>query len=164
MRRWWWIWAVLAASGLLLVALALRGTPEGDIRKTVQEAANATEAGVNRRDLGAVEPFFATPAEGANLAGLGQTIGQLRTFTTHLNAGDQLQVHSFQVQSVAMHESGGLARATYRLHFSVMRGGAAVYTAVVTQDLALLKTPRGWRISGGDQPQLSDVVGQWPPR
>ena len=163
MRRWWWLWAGLALSAVL-VGLALRGTPEGDIRKTVQQAASATEAGVNRRDLSAIEPFFATPAEGANLAGLGQTIGQLRTFTTHLHASDQLQVHSFQIQSVAVHESGGLARATYRLHFSVVRGGAAVYTAVVTQNLALLKTPRGWRISGGDQPQLSDVVGQWPPQ
>ena len=163
MRRWWWVWASLAAGGVL-VALAIRGTPEGDVRTIVQAAANATEDGVNRRDLSAVEPFFATPAEGANLAGLGQTIGQLRTFTPHLNAGDQVQIHSFQIQSVAVHESGGLARATYRLHFSVVRGGAAVYTAVVTQNLALLKTPRGWRISGGDQPQLSDVVGAWPSR
>jgi len=163
MRRWWWLWAGLALSGVL-VALALRGTPEGDVRTIVQAAANATEAGLNKRDLSAVEPFFATPAEGANLAGLGQTIGQLRTFTTHLSASDQLQIHSFQVQSVAVHESGGLARATYRLHFSLVRGGAAVYTAVVTQDLALLKTPRGWLISGGDQPQFSDVVGAWPPR
>lgn len=163
MRRWWWIWAGLAASGLLLV-FGLRSTPEDDIRKTVEGAANVVGAAVNRRDLTAVEPFFATPAEGANLAGLGQTIGQLRSFTTHLNAGDQLQIHSFQVQSVAVHASGGLARATYRLHFSVMRGGAAIFTSVVTQNLALLKTPRGWRVSGGDQAQLSDVVGQWPPR
>jgi len=163
MRRYWWVWAGLAASGLLLV-FGLRGALERAVRTTVQEAASATEAGVNRRDLSAVEPFFATPAEGANLVGLGQTIGQLRTFTTHLDAGDQLQVHSFQIQSVAVHKSGGLARATYRLHFSVERGGAAVYTAVVSQNLALLNTPRGWRISGGDQPQLSDVVGAWPPR
>ncbi|HEX9439151.1 MAG TPA: hypothetical protein VF909_05695 [Roseiflexaceae bacterium] len=163
MKRWWWLWAGLALSAVL-VALALRGTPEGDVRTIVQEASSATEAGVNRRDLSAVEPFFATPAEGANLAGLGQTIGQLRMFTTHLSPSDQVQVHSFQIQSVAVHESGGLARATYRLHVSVVRGGAAVYTAVMTQNLALLKTPRGWRISGGDQPQLSDVVGAWPPR
>jgi len=161
MKRWWWLWAGLVLSGVLL-ALAVRGTPEGDVRTLVQEAANATEAGVNRRDLSAVERFFVTPAEGANLAGLGQTIGQLRMFTTHLSPSDQVQVHSFQIQSVAVHESGGLARATYRLHFSLVRGGATVYTAVMTQNLALLKTPRGWRISGGDQPQLSDVVGTWP--
>jgi hypothetical protein len=163
MRRWWWLWAGLALSGVLL-ALAARGAPEGAVRQTVEDAAKAIEAGLNQRDLGTVEPFFATLAEGANLAGLGQTIGQLRTFTTHLTAVDQVQVHSFQAPSVAVHESGGLARATYRLHFSVVRGGTAVYTAVITQNLALLKTPRGWRISGGDQPQLSDVVGQWPPR
>lgn len=163
MRRLWWIWAGLAATGLLLV-FGLRTTPEGDIRKTVEAAASLIEDGVNRRDLSAVEAYFARPTEGANLAGLGQTIGQLRSFTTHLNDGDQMQVHSFQIQSVAVHDSGGLARATYRLHFSVIRGGTAIFTAVATQDLALLKTPRGWRISGGDQPQLSDVSGQWPPR
>ena len=162
MKRWWWLWAGLALSGVLL-ALAARGTPEGAVRKTVEDAAKAAEAGLNQHDLGTVEPFFATTAEGANQAGLGQTLGPLRMFTTHLGAGDQVQVHSFQVPSVAVHESSGLARATYRLHFSVVRGGTAVYTAVITQNLALLRTPRGWRISGGDQPQLSDVVGQWPP-
>lgn len=163
MRRWWWLWAGLAVSATL-VALVLRGTPDGDVRKTVESAAKAAEISLTQRDLSAVEPFFATIAEGANPAGLGQTLGQLRMFATHLNAGDQVQFHSFQVPSVAVHESGGLARATYRLHFSVVRGGTAVYTAVVVQNLALLKTPRGWRISGGDQPQLSDVIGEWTPR
>lgn len=83
---------------------------------------------------------------------------------THLNASDQVQVHSFEIQSVAVHASGGLAHASYRLHFSLVRGGTTVYTAVVTQNLALINIPRGWRISGGDQPQFSDVVGVWPPR
>jgi hypothetical protein len=36
-----------------------------------------------------------------------------------------------------------LAHATYRLRFGVVRG-AMIYTAVVTQNLALLKTARGW--------------------
>lgn len=160
MRRWWWLWAGLAVSAAL-VTFVLRGTPEGDVRKTVKAAAQAAEISVSQRDLSAVEPFFATIAEGANVTGLGQTLGQLRMFATHLNAGDEVQFHSFRVPSVAVHESGGLARATYRLHFSVVRGGTAVYTAVVVQNLALLKTPRGWRISGGDQPQLSDVIGEW---
>ena len=163
MRRWWWLWASLALGGVL-IALGVRTTPDGAVRKTVEDAAQAAAISVSQRDLSAVEPFFATIAEGANLAGLGQTLGQLRMFATHLNAGDQVQFHSFQVPSVAVHESGGLARATYRLHFSLVRGGTALYTAVVTQNLALLKTPRGWRISGGDQAQLSDVTGEWPLR
>ena len=159
MKRWWWLWAGLAASGLLLV-FGLRGTPEGAVRKTVEDAATAIEAGLNRRDLSAVEPFFATEAEGANAAGLRNTRDTLRTYAAKLTASDQLQFHTFKVESVAVHESGGLARATYRLHFSVVRSGAVVFGAVAVQDLALLKTPRGWRISGGDQPQLSDVIGQ----
>ncbi|MFO7539151.1 MAG: hypothetical protein R6X32_14010 [Chloroflexota bacterium] len=51
-----------------------------------------------------------------------------------------------------------------RLHFSVVRGNTAIYSAQATQNLALLKTVRGWRISGGDTPQLEDVTGVWPPR
>jgi hypothetical protein len=56
------------------------------------------------------------------------------------------------------------ARVSYRLHFSVVRRGTAVYSAQASQNLALLKTARGWRISGGDAPQLEDAVGVWPPR
>lgn len=57
----------------------------------------------------------------------------------------------------------GLAKVTYRLHVSVMRGGQAIFGANATQDIALLKTPRGWRISGGAAPRLEDMTGTWPP-
>jgi hypothetical protein len=134
------------------------------VRTTLQEAVRATEAGLNRRDLSGVEPYFATASEGANLPGLGQTLGPLRMVAGHLNAGDQVQIHRFEVPNVAVHESDGLARATYRLQFSVVRGDTAIYSADVTQNLALLKTARGWRISGGDQPQLTNVFGTWPSR
>ncbi|HET9223871.1 MAG TPA: hypothetical protein VFO07_15270, partial [Roseiflexaceae bacterium] len=70
MKRWWWVWAGLAVSAVL-VALGLRGTPQSDVRKMVEAVAQATEVGINRRDLSAVEPFFTMPAEGANIAGLG---------------------------------------------------------------------------------------------
>lgn len=163
MKQWWWLLAGLAISGLL-VAFVLRGTPESAVRTTLQEAVRATEAGLNRHDLSDVEPYFATASEGANLAGLGQTLGPLRLFANHLNTGDQVQIHRFEVPSVAVHISDGLARATYRLQFSVVRGGTAIYSADVTQNVALLKTARGWRISGGDQPQLTNVLGTWPPR
>ncbi len=52
----------------------------------------------------------------------------------------------------------------YRLHLSVLHNGQVIFGANVTQNLALLRTPRGWRISGGDAPQLEDVRGGWPPR
>lgn len=74
-----------------------------------------------------------------------------------------VQFHSFDVQAVEVHEEAGLAKVAYRLHFSVIRSGQAIYGAKATQDIALLKTPRGWRLSGGDEPQLEDVVGSWPP-
>ena len=163
MKQWWWLLAGLAISGLL-VAFVLRGTSESVVRTTLQEAVRVTEVGLNRGDLNDVEPFFATTSEGANLAGLGQTLGLLRMVANHLNTGDQVQIHRFEVPSVAVHESDGLARATYRLQFSIVRGGTAIYSADVTQNVALLKTAQGWRISGGDQPQLSDILGTWPPR
>jgi ketosteroid isomerase-like protein len=74
----------------------------------------------------------------------------------------RVQVHTFDVQEVAVHEQGNLARATYRLHLSVLRDGQVAFGFVATQNLALARTGRQWRISGGDQAQLSDVIGEWP--
>jgi hypothetical protein len=51
---------------------------------------------------------------------------------------------------------------TYRLHFSVPRNGQASFGASATQEVALLKTPRGWRIPGGDAQQLEGASGSWP--
>lgn len=136
---------------------------ESAVRKTVEEAAQAAENGLNRRNLSAVEPYFATVEEGAIAAGLDETERSPQSFLDSLTSSDRVQFHSFDVQSVAMHENGGLARVTYRLHLSVIRNSEVFYSAVVTQDIALLKTARGWRISGGDTPQLSEVSGEWPP-
>jgi hypothetical protein len=140
------------------------GRSERSVRRTVEELAQAVESGLNRRDLSAVEPFFATEAEGAIPSGLGQTRDALRTFATQLTGSDQVQFHTFTVQTVRVHERAGLADVRYRLHFSVVRGGGVIFGGVAEQTVALLKTPRGWRVMGGDQPQLSEIVGTWPPR
>ena len=79
-----------------------------------------------------------------------------------MTSGDRVQFHTFQIQNVALHESAGQATATYRLHFSVVRNGAARFSAVVIQNIAVIKTPRGWRIAGGDTPQVEVLTGQWP--
>jgi hypothetical protein len=57
-------------------------------------------------------------------------------------------------------QRGGEERAVRR----VIRDGQAIFSANATQNIALLKTQRGWRISGGDVPQLEQVIGNWPPR
>lgn len=160
-KQWCWLNLLVLVMPLLLVACG--GGGERAIQKTVEELAPIIEDGLNRRDLSAVEPYFATPAEGANAAGLKETQEALRKFAASLTSSDRVQFHDFAVENVSVHESGGLARASYRLHFSIIRNSTVVYGAVMTQDMALLKTARGWRVSGGDQPQLSEVTGRWPP-
>lgn len=130
---------------------------------TVENAARAAETGLAKVDLSGVQPFFASVADGANPAGLEETWGALQQFAASLDNSSRVQFHSFDVQEVRVHESGGLAAATYRLHMSVVRNGQVVFSAVVTQNLALLKQNNHWLISGGDEPQLSEVQGQWPP-
>ncbi|MBW7886374.1 MAG: hypothetical protein H3C34_27860 [Caldilineaceae bacterium] len=160
LKRWIWI------SLIVVVALWLAGcsNSESAVSKTVEATADAVLSGLNRRNLDAVEPFFATADEGANAAGLGETWEALQVFADQLGSGDQVQFHSFNVESVAVHEENKLARVTYRLHFSVVRNGLPIYSAVAIQDLAVIRTTRGWRISGGDVPRLGDITGLWPPR
>jgi hypothetical protein len=128
----------------------------------VENVAKASEEGLNRRSLAEVEKYFATTEEGANEAGLQETQQALRQFAASLTSRERIQFHSFDVADVAVHEDGGLARVTYRLHVSILRDSIVIFGAVVTQDLALIKRPRGWRISG-DTARLSEVTGQWPP-
>lgn len=161
-KRWLWLRLLV-----LLVPLLLAGcgsAEPGAVQRMVESVAKASEEGLNRRNLAEVEKYFATVEEGGNEAGLQETQQALRQFAASLTASDRIQFHSFNVESVEVHEDGGLARATYRLHLSVIRDSIVIFGAVVTQDLALVRTPRGWRISGGDTPQLSEVTGQWPPR
>lgn len=136
---------------------------EFTVRTTVENAAKAAEAGLARGDVSGVQPFFATTADEANQAGLDETWGALQSFAASLDNSSRVQFHSFDVLETRVHEDGGLAAVTYRLHMSVLRNGEVAFGAVVTQNLALLKTPRGWLISGGDEPQLREVQGQWPP-
>lgn len=153
---------VLAASVIWLVRQ--RGVEEWAIRQFMDEAQSNALAGLNRRRPDALDVYFASEAEGAQPAGLAETQQAYKDFIAQLLTDSTIQFHSFDITGVEVHEDGGLARVSYRLHFSVVRGSLAVFSAKATQNLALLKTPRGWRISGGDAPQLEDVVGTWPPR
>lgn len=153
---------VLVASAIWLVRQ--RGTEERAIRQFMDEAQSNALVSLNRRRPDALDVYFATEAEGAQPAGLAETQQAYKDFIAQLFTNDTIQFHSFDITGVEVHEDGGLARVSYRLHFSVVRGSTAVFSAKATQNLALLKTPRGWRISGGDAPQLEDVVGMWPPR
>lgn len=153
---------VLAGSAIWLVRQ--RGAEERDIRQFMDEAQSAALVGLNRRNPDALDVYFATEAEGAQATGLVETQQAYKDFVAQLPTNSAAQFHSFAITGVEVHEEGGLARVAYRLHFSVVRGSTAVFSAQATQNLALLKTPRGWRISGGDAPQFEDMVGAWPPR
>ncbi len=128
----------------------------------MDEVQTAALAGLNSRNPGALDDYFATAAEGAVAAGLAETQQAYKIFAAQLPNSSAVQFHSFDILAIKVHEDAGLAKVTYRLHFSVIRNSQAIFSAKATQSIALLKTPRGWRISGGDAPQLEDVTGNWP--
>lgn len=140
-----------------------RGAADREVRNLIDEVQSAALAGLNDRDPDALNEYFATEAEGAQVAGLAETLQAYRAFATQLPDKATVQFHSLEVTAVEVHEEANLARVTYRLHFSVIRGGLAIFSAKAIQNLALLETARGWRISGGDAVQLEDVAGNWPP-
>ncbi|HEY4691632.1 MAG TPA: hypothetical protein VIK33_20150 [Anaerolineae bacterium] len=157
---------LVALAALVIVAALIvqGGAEERAVRRIIDEVKAAALTGLNFRDSNALDEYFATVEEGAQAAGLAETQRAYQNFAAQLTTGDAVQFHSFDIQAVEVHEDAGLAKVTYRLHFSVVRNNAAVFSARATQSLALLKTPRGWRISGGDAPQIENVLGIWPPR
>jgi len=155
---------VLAILVIVVALIVQSGAEERAVRRIIDEVQAAALKGLNFRDPNALDDYFATVEEGAQAAGLTETQQAYKDFVAGLSTGDTVQFHSFDIRTVEVHEDAQLAKVTYRLHFSVVRNGLAVFGAKAMQDLALLKTPRGWRISGGDAPQLEDVIGTWPPR
>jgi ketosteroid isomerase-like protein len=142
--------------------LVQRGAGERAVWGVIDEIQTATLNVLNQRQPDALDDYFATEAEGAVAAGLAETRQAYKDFVSHLPGNNAVQFHSFDILALEVHEDAGLAKVTYRLHFSVIRSGQAIFSAKATQDIALRKTPRGWRISGGDAPQLEDVIGNWP--
>jgi len=156
---------------IVLVALVVgaawltqRGGEERAVRRVIDEVQSAALSGLNQRHPDALDEYFATEAEGAVAAGLAETQQAYKDFVSQLPGNNAVQLHSFDIIALEVHEDAGLAKVTYHLHFSVVQNGQAIFGAKATQNIALLKTPRGWRISGGDAPQLDDVAANWPPQ
>ena len=143
--------------------LIQRGGEERAVRRVIDEIQSAALSGLNQRHPDALDEYFATVAEGAQAAGLAETQQAYKDFVSQLPGNNAVQFHSFDIAALEVHEDAGLAKVTYRLHFSVIRNGQVIFSAKTTQNIALLKTPRGWRIMGGDAPQLEDVTGNRPP-
>lgn len=162
MKKWIWI-AAIAVVVIAVILSSQRGNSEGDIRRLIENAQTAALDGINRRNPNALDTYFATIEEGAPETGLAETQAAYKNLVAQMSDGS-VQIHSFNIEDVEVHEDGGLARVTYGMHLSVIRGGAATFTIRFTQNLAVLRTPRGWRISGGDAPQIEEMTGIWPPR
>ena len=162
MKKWTWITAI-GVIVVLVIVLTQRSSSDSDIRRLIENVQTAALDGTNRGNPNALDTYFATVEEGAQENGLTETQGAYKNFITQMS-GESVQIHSFNIEAVEVHEDAGLARVTYQMHLSVIRGGAAVFTVRFTQDLAVLRTPRGWRISGGDTPQIEETTGIWPPR
>ncbi|MBI3915109.1 MAG: hypothetical protein HY327_13100, partial [Chloroflexi bacterium] len=113
--------------------------------------------------VAALNPYFATPEEGANAQGLINTRDAFQKMVNdHVSGVSLVQLSNFRITEVQIHQSGGLARVKYQMDIRIVHG-TEQGTATLTQDLALLKTAwRGWRISGGDTAQVSNVVGKLP--
>jgi hypothetical protein len=142
--------------------LVQRGAEERAVRRIIDEVQSLALTSLNTQNPNALDEYFATEAEGAQATGLVETQQAYKDFVAQLPNSSMVQFHSFDLQDLEVHEDAGLAKVTYQVHFSVING-QAIFSAKATQSLALLKTPRGWRISGGDAPQLEDVIGNWPP-
>ncbi len=149
---------------LPLVLAACVGNPdETAVRGTVATFEQTLEDVIaGKAKVVVLDDYFATPADGANAQGLVNTRDAFRQMVQdHVSGASLVQLSNFRITDVQVHQSGGLAKVTYQVDVKFVHG-TQQGTGTKTQDLALLKTPRGWRISGGDPWRYSNVVGTLP--
>lgn len=149
---------------LLLILAACAGNPEENaVRGTVSAFERTLEDAIaGKAKPAALDDYFATAADGAIAPGLVNTRDAFREMlNNHVNGVSLVQLSNFRITNVEVHQSAGLAKVTYQLDIRLVHG-TQQGTATLTQDLALLKTPRGWRISGGDPWGYNNVVGTLP--
>lgn len=149
---------------LLLILAACAGNPdENAVRGSVRTFERTLEDVIaGKAKPTALDDYFATTADGANEQGLVNTRDAFRAMLNdHVNGVSLVQLSNFRITNVEVHQSGGLAKVTYELDIRLVHG-TQQGTATLTQNLALLKTPRGWRISGGDPWGYKNLVGTLP--
>ncbi len=123
--------------------------------RVIDEVQSTAFSGLNQRHPDMLDEYFATEAEGAQVAGLAETQQAYKDFVSQLPGNNALQFHSFDITALEAQrtrEDAGLAKVTYRLHFSVIRNGQAIFSAKATQDIDLAAgvspaaTRRNWRM------------------
>lgn len=159
------IFIIAVFTAVLPFVLAACGgsADENAVRGTVLNFEQTLENVIaGKAELAALDEYFATPAEGANAQGLVNTRDAFVSMVNdHVSGVSLVQLSNFRITNVTAHQSGGLARVTYQVDLKLVHGSQQG-AGTRTQDLALLKTPRGWRISGGDPWRYSNVVGTLP--
>jgi hypothetical protein len=152
------LFTLFPVCALLLLGLSACQTPdESAVRQVVTDTERASADAFNGTgNATAVEQYFATPEEGANPLGMENTRDRFLAALQEQGTGSlRIQLQNFQITSVQVDSGVGQARVTYQVYAIITQNGR-VTRLTVTQDLALRKTPtRGWRINGGDKPQLS---------
>ncbi len=149
---------------LAFALAACTGSPdENAVRGTVGTFEQTLENVIaGKAQAAALDDYFATAAEGANEQGLVNTRDAFHKMVEdHVSGASLVQLSNFRITDVQVHQSGGLAKVTYQVDIKIVHG-TQQGTGTRTQDLALLKTPRGWRISGGDPWRYTNVVGTLP--
>lgn len=149
---------------LLLSLAACVGSPEETrVRRTVESFEQTFAAALDRKAKpAALKDYFATEADGANVQGIQNTRNAfLKMLDEHVNGVSLVQLSNFRITQVDIHQDVGLAKVTYQMDLKIVHG-TQQGTATLVQNLALLKTPRGWRISGGEPWRYADVMGTLP--
>lgn len=148
---------------LFVFAACAGNADENEVRGIVGNFEQTLEDAIaGKGNPAGLDAYFATVADGANEQGLVNTRNAYAKLLDDHDSGVSLvQLSDFRITDVQMHQSSGLAKVTYELKIRIVHGSDQG-TARLTQDLALLKTSRGWRISGGDPWRYSDVVGMLP--
>ncbi|MCA9908494.1 MAG: hypothetical protein KC519_07580 [Anaerolineae bacterium] len=125
----------------------------------MQAAVQAYVEGFNNRELTSFHAFFATTAQGADAAGLAQTLDAANQALNDSQAGDQFQLQNFQITSQRIDEQNNAAVVHYLASVAIVRNETdAVFAATVEQDVALILVDNQWLISGGDAPQITPTV------
>lgn len=152
--------SILLLALLLILAASADNSDENFACGTVGNFERALEDAIAARAKpAALDDYFATVADGASPKGLVITRDVFQTMIeNHIGGASLVQRSNFRITNVEVHQGSALAKVTYQVNVRIVHC-TQQGTATLTQDLALLKTPRGWCISSGDSWRYSNDVG-----
>ena len=156
-------WIITAIAIVMLSACTAADdstSTSGSPSDVVQSAAQAYVDGFNNRDLTQFKTYFATDTQGADPAGLAQTLDAAEKTMKTAEDNDQFQLHDFQITTEETDQQNKLSTVHYTANVSIVRNqDLVVFSGNIEQDVALTKVGDKWLISGGDAPQItSDQV------